>query len=197
MSRHANIFARFGASLYTAEGHLARFGQLAERGSAVAAVRHLAEAAHAGLPAARSQLGVCYLHGLGVPVSLAEARHWLELAAEAGDATAQTELASLALRGISGPYERGPFVSPEDAARAQPDHRLAADLARRAAASGSAQAQALLAFIIGMAPEMAEAPDEADALYLESSEAGWPLGQLGHAMVMLRAGTFESMREAR
>src|SRR5579863_2621366 len=140
MSRHITLLAKLGAALISPEAHLSRFGQLAGRGAAMAAVRHLADAAHAGLPAAQTQFGLCYLHGLGVPASLAEARHWFDRAAAAGDPSAQTELAALALRGISGPYGRGPFTTPEEAAREHPDHRLAADMARRAAGSGSVQA---------------------------------------------------------
>jgi TPR repeat protein len=180
--------ARLRAASGRPEARLLLAEQLAGRGAAIAAFQHIAAAAHDGLPEAQTRLGLCYLRGLGVPANQAEARHWLERAAAAGDVTAQTELAGLALHGISGPYHRGPFPAPETEVLAAPDHHLAADLARRAANAGSAEAQALLAFILSLTPSIAEAPGEADALYRESAEAGWPLGQLGHAMALMRYG---------
>jgi hypothetical protein len=168
--------------------------QLARNGASIAAVRHIAHAAQYGMPKAQTRLGLCYLRGLGVPANQAEARHWLDRAAGAGDVTAQTELASLALQGISGPYERSAFPAPDN--RAEPDFQLAAALARRAATNGSAEAQALLAFILGLAPSIPRQPGEADALYCEASRAGAPLGQLGHAMALLRQGTPQAASEA-
>ncbi len=173
--------------------HLAK--QLASRGQGMQAVRHIAAAARDGLPEAQARLGLCYLRGHGVPANQTEARHWLERAADAGDAIAQTELASLAVRGISGPYKRGPFAAPLTEVLAEPDHHLAAGLARRAANSGSAEAQALLGFILGRTPSIAERPGEADEWYRKSAEAGWPLGQLGHAMALMRDGALAEARE--
>ncbi|MSP00145.1 MAG: sel1 repeat family protein [Acetobacteraceae bacterium] len=161
--------------------------------ASIEAIQLIAAAARAGLPEAQARLGLCYLNGHGVPANQAEARHWLERAADAGDATAQTELASLALRGVSGLYERGPFSDAEPSA---PDHHLAAELARRAAKTGSAEAQALLAYILNVAPSTADGPGEADALYQQSAATGWPLGQLGHAMTLLKRATPEAAREA-
>jgi TPR repeat protein len=131
-----------------------------------------------------------------VPANESEARHWLELAAEAGDAAAQTELAALALQGIWGPYQRTLFPPPGTTAVAKPNHRLAADLSRRAAHAGLAEAQALLGFILRAVPSLAETPDEADELYRQSSLAGWPMGQLGHAMTLLRETAPEALQEA-
>lgn len=168
--------------------------QLARNGASIAAVRHIAHAAQYGLPEAQARLGLCYLRGLGVPANQAEARHWLERAADAGDVTAQTELASLALQGISGPYQRGAFPAPDD--RSEPDYLLAAALARRAANHGSAEGQALLAFIMGLAPALPRQPGEVEALYREAARGGAPLGQLGHALELLRRPTPEAIREA-
>jgi hypothetical protein len=192
----AILRARILAASGRPEAQLSLAQRLADRGSGTEAARHLAAAAHDGLPAAQTRLGLCYLHGDGVPASLAEARHWLERAADAGDAAAQTELAALALAGVSGPYQRGPFaVSPPDL-NADPDHRIAAGLARRAADAGSAEGKALLGFILRLTPSLAETPDEADALYRESADAGWPSGQLGHAITLLRLGVPSTMPEA-
>jgi uncharacterized protein len=190
----ATITARLRAVSGRSEARLSLAKQLAEHGAGMDAVRHIASAARGGSSEAQARLGLCYLRGHGVPANQAEARYWLEKAAQGGNAAAQTELASLALRGVSGPYQRGPF--PTLANDTKPDLNLAASLARRAAAGGSAEAKALLALILTMAPANAETPDEADTLYRESAEAGWPLGQLGHAMTLLRKGTARSFREA-
>src|SRR4051794_14299552 len=168
--------------------------RLAEHGAGLEAVRQIGIAARDGYPEAQTRFGLCYLRGQGVPVNIGEARHWLETAADAGDVSAQTEVASLALRGISGPYRRGMFPGPAADESGDPDHRTAADLARRAAVSGSAEGQALLAYILRLSPSLAKYPDEADVLYRASSEAGWPLGQLGHAMTLLRDGTPDALR---
>ncbi len=166
---------------------------MTQGGSGGEAIERIVAAARAGLPDARAQLGRCYLHGLGLPPNIAEARYWLDLAAEAGDASARIELASLALRGHAGPYERGPFAASE---ASEPDTGRAAALARLAADSGSAEAQALLAYILRMVPELAETPDEAESLYRRAADAGLPLGQLGHALTLLGQGAPEAAREA-
>jgi TPR repeat protein len=189
------IRARLRAASGRPRDRLSLANKLEGKGSGIAAARHIAAAAQEGLPEAQTRLGQCYLHGRGVPVNLGEARHWLDLAGRAGDIGALTELASLALRGITGSYDRGPFQPADPGGPA--DYHLAAGLARRAAKAGSAEAKALLAFILRLIPSMAEAPGEADALYLEASEAGWPLGQLGHAITLIRDGSPEAMRDAR
>jgi uncharacterized protein len=190
----AIIRARLRAASGRPEARLLLADQLAERGSEQQAVRQIAAAAQYGMPEAQARLGLCYLRGQGVPPSLNEARHWLERAAEGGDASAQTWLATLAMHGVSGAYNRGPF---EAAGKAEPDYVLAADLARRAANAGSPEARALLATILNRGPATDEARDEADSLFSQSAKAGWPLGQLGHAMTLLRAGTPDAMRQAR
>jgi TPR repeat protein len=192
----AIIKARLLAASGRPEAQLELADQLSGRNGGIEAVRHIAAAARHGLPQAQTRLGLCYLHGLGVPPNQPEARHWLECAADAGDATALTELAALALHGIWGPYQRSLFPAPEPAAAATPNFHLAADLLRRAMGSGSAEAQALLAFTLRANNSVPQTPGEADALYRRSAEAGWPLGQLGHAMTLLRDAAPETMREA-
>jgi uncharacterized protein len=191
----ATIPARLLAATGRADARLTLANLLVEQGAYVAAVRHIAAAARDGSAMAQSRLGFCYLRGHGVPASQEEARHWLELAAEGGDLSAQIELASLAMRGISGPYQRAAF--PEKTEAREPDFAIAAVLARRGADHGSAEAKALLALILTMAPENAAADGEAEELYRASSAAGWPLGQLGHAMALMREGSEAAFREAR
>ncbi|HEY3847272.1 MAG TPA: SEL1-like repeat protein [Acetobacteraceae bacterium] len=193
----ATIRARLRSASGRPEAKLRLAKRLAARGAGAKAVRHIAAAARDGLAEAQARLGLCYLHGNGVPPSMAEARYWLDNAAAAGDVTAQIELAKLALNGVSGAYQRGLFRNPATYTPAEPAYQLAADLARRAADAGSAEARALLATILHMQPSTAKPGDDADALYRESARFGWPLGQLGHAMTLLRAGTQDATHEAR
>ncbi|MGA3003677.1 MAG: tetratricopeptide repeat protein [Acetobacteraceae bacterium] len=190
----AILRARLRAAAGRPQAQLRLADQLARNGASIEAVRHIAHAAQYGLPEAQARLGLCYLRGLGVPANQAEARHWLERAADAGEVTAQTELASLALQGISGPYQRSAFPAPDD--RTEPDYQLAAALARRAANNGSADGKALLAFILGLAPAIPQQPCEAETLYRDAAQGGAPLGQLGHAMTLLRQATPEATSEA-
>jgi TPR repeat protein len=193
MPSGAIIRARLRAMSGRPEARLRLANQLAAHGAGPEAVRQIAVAALDGFPEAQTRLGLCYLRGLGVPASLTEARHWLERAAEAGNAQSQTWLATMAMNGMLGPYRRGLFSEREAAANGAPDYVLAAGLARRAADAGSAEARALLATILSIT---AEKRDEAEALFQSSAEAGWPLGQLGHAMTLMRAGTAEATRRA-
>src|SRR3954451_11721697 len=103
MPQTATLRARLRAASGRPGAHLHLADQLARNGASIEAVRHIAHAAHDGSPQAQPRLGLCYLRGLGGPANQAEARHWLERAADGDDVTAQTELASLALQGISGP----------------------------------------------------------------------------------------------
>ena len=202
MSAAGTIRTRLLAAFGQAEALLALADRLERKGAGIAATRHVAAAARSGLPEAQARLGLCYLGGKGVPANDAEARHWLAQAAEAGNATAQTALASLALRGIGGPWgvsgagsgERGPFQTRAEAS--EPDHRLAAGYARQGAEGGSAEAQALLACILEADASLERNAGEMEALYRASATAGWPLGQLGHARMLMEAGTPEALSEA-
>jgi uncharacterized protein len=146
------------------------------------------EAAQSGLPRAQYRLGRCYLKGLGVPPSLGEALRWFRRAADAGDAAAQTQLAELALQGIGDQPPSGLFDDPCLAS----DFDRAERWCREAVAGGSAEAKALLAFILTDGPAERRDLAAADALYREAAEAGWPLGRLGLALIRLREGTAES-----
>ena len=194
MPSGTKIQALFRGAFGGPKSELRHADRLAGRGLGIAAVRHIAHAAQYGLPEAQARLGLCYLRGLGVPANQAEARHWLEQAADAGDVTAQTELASLALQGVSGPYQRSAFPAPDH--RSEPDFLSAAALARRAASNGSAEGQALLAYIMGLAPSVPQQPGEAETLYRDAARGGAPLGQLGHALALLRQGDPETTDKA-
>jgi uncharacterized protein len=151
------------------------------------------EAARSGLPQAQYRLGRCYLRGLGVPPSLGEALRWFRRAADGGDAAAQTQLAELALQGIGDQPPSGLFEDPCLAS----DFDRAEHWCREAIAGGSAEAKALLAFILTDGPMERRDQAAADALFREAAEAGWPRGRLGLALMRLREGTPEGTAEAR
>src|SRR3954451_17852306 len=128
----------------------------------------LVRAARAGLKEAQYHLGRCYLHGLGVPASRGEALRWFRRAAEAGEAAAQAQLAELALQGLGDQVSLGLF---DDAGLAT-DFELAEHWCREAVAGGSADAKALLAYILTEGPEERRDPAVAEGLYREAAEAG-------------------------
>jgi TPR repeat protein len=163
----------------------ARAVMLASHDAHGAAFPWFVKAARAGLPQAKYRLGCCYLRGLGVPLSVVEALRWLVRAAEAGETAAQTQLASLALQGVCDHRPTGLF----DVASQEADFERAEHWCRRAVASGSAEAKALLGFILTTGPEDRRDHAAADILYRESAQAGWPRGQLGLAMTLLRDGS--------
>ena len=160
------------------------------------ALRLLVRAAKAGLPAASHDLGCAYLYGRGVPACLTEASVWLNQAAEAGDPSAQSLLARLALQGINLAAPTGLFISAVPAQPA-PDYPLALHWAERAARGGSAEGQALLAFIRTAGPEEMRDAQEGERFYQAAAEAGNANGELGWATALLHHGTLETANQAR
>src|ERR1700761_1885982 len=186
------ILDRVKATLGAPHSLYAVADSFAQRGAHRRAFTLFVEAAQSGLPQAQSRLGQCYLHGLGVPPSISEALRWLRRAADGGDASAQTQLAELALQGIDDRPPTGLFDAPGVAG----DYARAEHWCREAMARGSAEAKALLAFILINGPEERRDPDAADALYREAAAAGRPKGWVGLALLRLREGTQESTDEA-
>ncbi|MDB5404262.1 MAG: Tetratricopeptide repeat family protein [Rhodopila sp.] len=179
--RLTRIFARFGAP----SARLARAELLASRDEHRAAFPLFVRAAHAGLRKGQYRLGRCYLLGLGVPMSIGEALRWLRRSADGGDAAAQTLLGSLALQGVTEHVAMGLFGGGPGEA----DFARAKYWCRKAIASGSTEAKALLAFILTGGPEEYRDQAAGEILYHEAAEAGWSGGQLGSAMTLLRDGT--------
>jgi uncharacterized protein len=151
-----------------------------------------AQAARAGLRQAQYRLGHCYLMGLGVPPSIGEALRWLRRAAEGGNCPAQTELGALALQGVFNEGKAGLF----EHACLSANFHLAEHWCRQAAAKGSAEAKALLGFILSAGPDEIRDEAAADQFYRESAQAGWSRGQLGLAMALLRDDTPDSNKQA-
>src|SRR5579862_1123852 len=173
----------------SATASLRRAVRLTDRGDRKTAFPLLVRAARAGIPEAEFRIGRCYLEGAGVPPSRANGVRWLEKAATRGYVEAQALLATLCLNGM-GPEQTGTgprgttlFSGPVSAA---PNYEVALHWARRAAESGSAEAQAVVGFILGSGPENVRDQAASDEWYKRSAEAGCPQGQLGYALVLAR-----------
>ena len=158
---------------------------LAEDGRHAGAFRHFARAAHSGLPAAQYHVGRCYLLGLGVPSSPDAALTWLASAAECGDHEAQALLASLAMQGISGADARLLEAASRYVGR-PPDYREALKWGTPAADGGSAEAQAVLGYILTSGPDELRDLPRAAHYYRLAAESGLAQGQLGWALALLR-----------
>ncbi len=183
------------ACLGARHAQLARADALADRNQYRQAFPLFVSAARAGLRDAQYRLGQCYLLGNGVPASISEAMRWLTRAAAAGQVAAQTQLAALALQGISARHATGLFGF-NDRDSGTPDYDSAEQWGRLAAAAGSAEAKALLAFILTAGPPDRRNEAAGAVLYRESAQGGWSRGQLGLAMNLLKDGTHASVAEA-
>lgn len=187
-----HLFDRVRATLGAPDAQFVMADLFASRGKHARAFPLFVEAAQSGFHQAQYRLGRCYKMGLGVPVSLGEALRWFRRAADAGEAAAQTQLAEFALQGVSDDPPAGLF----DVPCVNSDYDRAEHWCREAVASGSAEAKALLAYILTDGPEERRDPVAGEALYRESAAAGWSRGQLGLALALLRDGTPEGSAEA-
>jgi TPR repeat protein len=170
---------------------------LSDQDSARAAFRLLIKAAKTGEPAAWYQVGRAYLVGRGVPASLSAALRWLTRAAEVDEVAAQALLASLALQGKCDTPNINIFEAASTVVDQPPNYPVALHWAERAAAHGSAEAQAVLGYILTNGP--AELRDRArgELCYRYSAEAGCARGQLGWALILLPRNTLDATRHAR
>jgi TPR repeat protein len=149
----------------------------------------LARAAAAGLAEAQYRVGRCYLEASGVPASASEAARWLRAAAEQGFVEAQALLATIYLRGLGADdgIAAATLTRPRGAAQVgAPDFAAARLWAERAAEAGSADGQALLAYILTSGPEAGRDLAAAKEWYRRAAEAGSPQGRLGLALALLR-----------
>ena len=170
---------------------LRRAKRLIERGRAVQAFRLFAGAARIGNAEGEYWVGRCYLQGLGVPVSYVDSRRWLREAASHGHIDAQWLLAALCIQGVDALNTRedtchggASLFSNQDAPK--PDFTEGEKWARRAAERGSADGQAVLAYILTSGPESMRDLEEAHRWYERSAAAGCPQGSLGYALSLAR-----------
>jgi TPR repeat protein len=161
---------------------LEQAARLTAQGNASAAFTLLARAARAGNLEAEYRVGRCYLYGTGVPASHREAAYWLGRSADRNHPDAQCALALLHLQGGSS-------------GQGSPDFAAAVTWARRGAEGGSAEAQALLAYILSCGPEALRDPAAARRWYARSAAAGWPQGALGHGLAILHQAESEGDRQ--
>ncbi|WP_421988448.1 tetratricopeptide repeat protein [Roseococcus sp.] len=113
--------------------------------------------ARAGNARAQSNIGGCFAEGLGVPANPRIAEKWLNLAAEAGYAPGQRNLATLYLRGGEG---------------VEADPARAATLYRAAAEQGDALAQDMFSWMLLEGEVMPADPEEARRWAELAAEAG-------------------------
>ncbi len=153
----------------------------------------LIKAAKAGIAEAQARLGQAYLLGLGILPNMGQALRWLHAAADQGNVDAHTQLAEFALQGVTNVAYVGIFadITADQATKWERAERHA----RLAAAAGSAQAKSLLAFIMTDGPEDHRNEAEAETLYREAAESGWPRAQLGLALILLRHGDAAAARD--
>ena len=166
---------------------LRRAVRLIDQGNAKQAFPLLSRAARAGIAEAEYRVGRCYLEGVGVPPSRTDGARWLERAANQGYVEAQTQLATLAIHGLTASADAGlsaRLFAPTEAAA--PDFETGLRWARKAATGGSADGQAVLGYILTSGPETMRDPDEAHSWYQRSAAAGCPQGALGLALSLSR-----------
>jgi TPR repeat protein len=163
--------------------------RLADENQSAQAFRLLARAARAGLAEGEYRVGRCYLEGSGVPVSRADALHWLTCAAVQGHIEAQWRLAVLCLQGFGPSHEQEKISGAAasllfcDDAR-EPDFVAAEKWARLAAEAGSGDGQAILAYILASGPETMRDLEAAHRWYEQSAKADCPQGALGYALLL-------------
>lgn len=146
------------------------------------AERLYTSAAQSGNFKAQYRLGMLYSAGVLLPSDPLRARTYLGLAAEHGDREAA---AALALLGPNPPH-RSPFQRAEQLS-AQGDHAAAADLYRRLAQSGDAQAETRLAWQHEAGRGVVRDLAAAARGFERAAKAGDPEAQYALA-VMLRTG---------
>jgi uncharacterized protein len=162
---------------------------LAADGHHRGALQQFARAARRGLPAAQFRLGRCYLLGLGAPSCLDAALRWLTRAAEGDDVEAQALLASLALQGITINLEGGLLEAASCYAGRPSDYPEALKWGQLAAAGGSAEAQAMLGYILTSGPDDLRDVARGAHYYQAAAGSGFARGQLGWALALLRDDT--------
>jgi uncharacterized protein len=148
---------------------LRRAIRLHERGRGADAFPLFARAAKAGISEAEYRVARSYLDGSGVPPSRTEATRWLKRAAAHGNVEAQVLLSVL--------YIQGWAVDTDDQDAGETSRLFAGETltgpsfpsaekwARKAAAAGSADGQALLGYVLTSGPEIMRDLDEAHQWY--------------------------------
>jgi uncharacterized protein len=182
-------------AVFSPAAALRRGAALMAAGKPRPAFQLYARAGRSGLAEAEYRVGRCYLDGVGVPASRTEGIRWLERAAHRGHIEAQSRLAVFYLLGTAGePDPKNASHASDVSNLGGPDYATAMRRARVAAEAGSAETQALSAFILSSGPPDLRDLDQADLWYERSAAAGCPQGMLGHALALNRKGGGETAR---
>ncbi|MCX7380989.1 MAG: tetratricopeptide repeat protein [Alphaproteobacteria bacterium] len=194
----SGLLRKVGNALASPAARLKRAEAMIAAADRDAAFPLLTPLAQAGNERAEFLVGRAYLEGGGVPKSAREGAYWLERSAEHGNKEAPALIAALYLQGVIGPTasrtaDAGDIASRRPAAAlfsaqepGKPDFENAVIWARKAAATGAPDGQALLGYILTAGPEALRDLDEADRLYKLSAEAECPQGYLGYGLALLR-----------
>lgn len=194
-------FKRRITSLLSSKGKLEQAIHLMETGETVRGFALLSRMAAQGDMEASFRVGRAYLDGAGVPPSLEEGARWILGAAEAGHVEATFVLATLYTVGLPEGFEiRAQTAGLDLSARPVSGERHAdfhqgRHWAQVAADAGSADAQALLGYILTNGPEDLRDLPRARALYEQSAAAGCSQGHLGLALAILHSAETEDARE--
>lgn len=191
-------FRRRIAALLSPKGKMEEAIRLMEGGDAVRGFTLLSRLAANGDTEAAFRVGRAYLDGRGAPPSLEEGARWILKAADAGHIEAAFVLATLYTVGFPEEFKlRGTdagldFAAKPAAGPRKPDFHKGLHWANIAAQAGSADAQALLGYILTNGPEDLRDLSQARSWYERSAAAGCSQGHLGLALAILHtAGTDE------
>ncbi len=143
-------------------------------------------------PEAQYYLGLCYLNGHGVALSLSEGAMWMESAAQANYIDAQYILALLYMRGlpevqnVTGHdlFSSKPITDAQDL---KIDNKKACYWAKQAAESGSAEGEALYAHLLLETSQDKSKIDEVIKWYDKSIDQGCPQGYMGKGLLLLKS----------
>jgi TPR repeat protein len=170
---------------------LVRAKALLQQGEPARAVKLLEVAALADIAEAQHEMGMRYLTGEGLPRNPLEAARWFSRAADKGFLESQCHLASLHLFGLparalqSRALQGGSDLFAQ-AEKPEADYDAAMLWARRAADGGSADAQAMLAYILTAGPKNLRDAEAAELWYQRAALAGSPQGHLGYGLALMR-----------
>ncbi|QDH17117.1 tetratricopeptide repeat protein [Swingsia samuiensis] len=185
-------FKRRVTSLVSSKGKLEQAIHYMETGEAVRGFAILSRLAAQGDKEAQFRVGRAYLNGQGVPPSLEDGARWLFTAAEKHHREAMFVLATLYVVGLPEDFEiktmdAGLDLAPKPVSGPRkPDFHQGLHWAKIAADHGSADAQALLGYILTNGPEDIKNIEQARYWYEKSAAADCSQGHLGVALDLLQ-----------
>lgn len=164
--------------------------ELYEKQNYINAFNHFSQAAALHSPEAQYLLATCYLNGHGVAFSLEEALLWYESAAQANWKEAQYMLALLNMRGvpeIQAVTGQDLFQKQEDSfSQLKPDYEKAFFWAEKVAKSGSADGQALYAYLLSEQVRQEDQFEEVFNWYDKAIAQNSPQGYMGKGLLLLK-----------